>query len=562
MRNARGIVISAVIAGVISGACNTGMIALITLTLNGQGDPMTRLWVFIALCAVAPLARVASEMLLVQLGQRSIFELRMQLSRRILSVPLKQLEGVGPHRLTAALTDDVFAVTGALTFIPILCINIAVVIGCLIYLGMLSFDVFLVVFGFIILGIISYQLPIVAATRSLVQAREVEDSLYGNFRAMIEGIKELKMHGARRHAFLNDVLGDTAATFQRHNVKGMLIYTIASSWGQLLVFVVIGLVLFALPAVQTVTSLALTGYALTILYMMTPLQVILNTLPNMSRASVALNKIEQLNLSLAAFPAQDELAKQPAPAVAYPGLELVGVTHTYYLDVEERNFTLGPIDLRFGQGEVVFLVGGNGSGKTTLAKLLVGLYAPEAGEIRCADRAVTDETRAAYREYFSVVFSDFYLFESLLGIDRREIDTKARNYLKQLQLDHKVQVKGDALTTTQLSQGQRKRLALLTAYLEDRPVYLFDEWAADQDPLFKKVFYHQLLPELKARGKTVFVISHDDHYYFVADRIIKLDYGKVEYDRRTGDALAAAAEVPVGAAQAADAARVLQHDEV
>lgn len=554
MRNARGTVISAVVAGIISGACNTGMIALITLTLSEQGDPATRLWMFIALCAVAPLARVASEMLLVQLGQRSIFELRMQLSRRILSVPLKQLEEVGPHRLTAALTDDVFAVTGALTFIPILCINVAVVIGCLIYLGSLSLDVFLVVFGFIMLGIMSYQLPIVAATRSLVQAREVEDTLYGDFRAMIEGIKELKMHGARRRSFLNDVLSNTAATFQRHNVKGMLIYTLASSWGQLLVFVVIGLVLFVLPGIQTVTSLALTGYALTILYMMTPLQVILNTLPNVGRASVALDKIERLNLSLAAIPVQDETDERNALPVAYKGLELAGVTHTYYMDVEERNFTLGPIDLRFEQGEVVFLVGGNGSGKTTLAKLLIGLYAPEAGEIRCDGRPVTDEMRAAYREYFSVVFSDFYLFESLLGIEGQEVDTKARNYLKQLQLEHKVQVKDNALTTTRLSQGQRKRLALLTAYLEDRPVYLFDEWAADQDPLFKQIFYLQLLPELKARGKTVFVISHDDHYYFVADRIIKLDYGKVEYDQRNGDARVAVAGVPVGSARAVDTA--------
>jgi putative ATP-binding cassette transporter len=212
-------------------------------------------------------------------------------------------------------------------------------------------------------------------------------------------------------------------------------------------------------------------------------------------------------------------------------IELRGVTHTYHRERENSNFILGPVDLIVQPGELLFIIGGNGSGKTTLVKLLTGLYIPEEGEIRLNGQAVNDATREYYRRHFSVVFSDFYLFESLLGLDTRQIDKRARTYLSRLQLDHKVEVKNGVLSTTQLSQGQRKRLALLTAYLEDRPVYIFDEWAADQDPLFKEVFYLQLLPELKAQGKTVIVISHDDKYYQLADRIVKLDYGKVEYDR-------------------------------
>ncbi len=130
-----------------------------------------------------------------------------------------------------------------------------------------------------------------------------------------------------------------------------------------------------------------------------------------------------------------------------------------------------------------------------------------------------------------MVFSDFYLFEELLGLDDDNLDQKCSEYLQQLQLDHKVKVKNGQLSTTALSQGQRKRLALLTAYLEDRPIYLFDEWAADQDPIYKEIFYTKLLPELRDRGKTVLVISHDDRYFHLADRIIKLDYGKIDYDK-------------------------------
>jgi putative ATP-binding cassette transporter len=100
-------------------------------------------------------------------------------------------------------------------------------------------------------------------------------------------------------------------------------------------------------------------------------------------------------------------------------------------------------------------------------------------------------------------------------------------YLRYLALDQKVQVTEQRLSTTDLSQGQRRRLALLTAYLEDRPFYVFDEWAADQDPQYKEVFYTELLPELRARGKGVAIITHDDRYFHLGDRIIKLDEGKI-----------------------------------
>jgi putative ATP-binding cassette transporter len=153
---------------------------------------------------------------------------------------------------------------------------------------------------------------------------------------------------------------------------------------------------------------------------------------------------------------------------------------------------------------------------------------------------IDDTVRDGYRQLFSVVFTDFYLFDKLLGLEQQEIDSRAFDYLRMLQLDHKVQVEDGTLSTLDLSQGQRKRLALLTAFLEDRPVYLFDEWAADQDPQYKEVFYLKLLPELKARGKTVLVISHDDRYYHLGDRIVKLENGQLISDTPAMPAPAAA----------------------
>ncbi|MEN9207898.1 MAG: ATP-binding cassette domain-containing protein, partial [Gloeomargarita sp. GMQP_bins_14] len=183
----------------------------------------------------------------------------------------------------------------------------------------------------------------------------------------------------------------------------------------------------------------------------------------------------------------------------------------------------------FYPGEIVMIMGGNGSGKSTLAKLITGLYTPQSGQIIFDGVPVDAHNRYWYRQHFAVVFSDFYLFDSLLGIN--DDPTLAQQLLQKLQLDHKVRIENGRFSTIALSQGQRKRLALLVAYLEDRPIYLFDEWAADQDPRFKDFFYREFLPQLRTEGKTVLVISHDERYFACADRLIKLDYGQVEYDK-------------------------------
>jgi putative ATP-binding cassette transporter len=249
-----------------------------------------------------------------------------------------------------------------------------------------------------------------------------------------------------------------------------------------------------------------------------------NMLPNFGRADIALQKIENLGLSMGQHASEQEMVY--ALTRPWRRLELRKAIFTYRQEARDGDFTLGPIDFVLRPGEILFVVGGNGSGKSTLAKLAVGLYSPDGGEIRLDEQPINDENREWYRQHFSVIFSDFYLFEDLLGLESPSLDQRARDYLCLLQLEHKVQVQNGGLSTTSLSQGQRRRLALLTAYLEDRPIYVFDEWAADQDPQYKEVFYTQLLPELKARGKGVIVITHDDRYFHLADRIFKLEYGK------------------------------------
>jgi putative pyoverdin transport system ATP-binding/permease protein len=388
----------------------------------------------------------------------------------------------------------------------------------------------LLVLAFLGLAIAGFRFLMAGAPRQMFLARGFQDSLFGHFRAVTQGTKELKLHRNRRSRFLSNMLELTASSQRRHMMNAAKYYATASGWGNFMFFCVIGFMLLVLPHVATLNAAALTGAVLIILYIVAPLDVLSSLLPALGSADAALKKVESLGLSLQASASEKEAPVGFLPGAKWTSIELEGVTHSYRCDNSLSDFTLGPIDLRIKPGELVFVTGGNGSGKTTLAKLIAGLYVPESGCICLNGEPVTDASRDEYRQYFSMVFTDFFLFDTLLGLEAPAIDHKAQEYLAKLELDHKVTIQEGTLSSTDLSQGQRKRLALLTAYLEDRPIYIFDEWAADQDPQFKKIFYQHLLPELKARGKTVLAITHDDHFYSLADRIIKLDYGKLDVE--------------------------------
>ncbi len=522
----------AILTGLISGGSSAMLISLINRAISDNSNA-SLVWYFAGLAILALLSGFVSQFLLIYLSQEAVYNLRLSLSRGILSTPLRNLEELGANRLLATLTDDVGTLSNTIFLIPFLCVDIAVVVGCLTYLSTLSGAVFAVVFAFLAVTIGTIQLLLSKMRKFFDLAREEQDILFKHFRSITDGIKELKLHSLRRQEFFTEELQVSADASRDYNVTALNTGAVAIGVGQLLFFMLMGLLLFVLPKFVPVSTPVLSAYILTSTYLMSPFQNILQRLPAIFRANTSVEKIEKMGLALASQTEINSVAKRVETA-DWQTLELKGTTHRYPGEKEDSNFILGELNLKFHPGELVFIIGGNGSGKSTLAKLLAGLYIPESGDILLDGKPITDENREWYRQHFSVIFSDFYLFERLLGMTNHDLDQQAAEYLREFHLENKVEVKDGILSTTALSQGQRKRLALLTAYLEDRPIYLFDEWASDQDPFFRDIFYKQLLPELKRRGKTVFVISHDDRYFNIADRAIKLDYGKIEYDRHTG----------------------------
>lgn len=525
----------AVFTGLVSGGTTARLIALINRAISDgfqSSNTFSDLaWQFPTLALIVVVNSIISQVLLINLSQEAVYQLRLRLSRGILSSQLRHLEKLGTSRLLATLTEDVATLTSTVYAIPFICVDIAIIAGCLLYLSFLSSTVFTFTVGFVMIAVGSIQLLINRAQGFLIKARDEQDRLLKHFRAITEGIKELKLHSARRQEFFDSELQHSAAVCRDQNSAALLTFSISTGVGNLLFFILVGLLLFVLPQVAAISPGILSAYILTVTYLMLPMQSILDKLQALSKATVALQKIERMGLVLAGNKENYLEANQKIDTKTFSKIELKQVVHAYPGEDKESRFSLGPVDLSFKPGEVVFIVGGNGSGKSTLAKLITGLYIPEAGEILLNDKAIADDNREWYRQHFSVIFSDYYLFEKLLGMGKPALDEQAQEYLRQLKIEHKVTIENGKLSTTELSQGQRKRLALLTAYLENRPIYLFDEWASDQDPMFRDIFYKEILANLKKRNKTVLVISHDDHYFHLADRIIKLDYGKIEYDK-------------------------------
>lgn len=537
-RTAGGVMVLTGITAMVSGACNAGLIAVVNAKLNAAGAASLAIVAcFAALALGKVLTSFASQVMLARFSQDIIARLRQDLVRKILAVPLRHLEQIGAPRVMVALTEDVMNISAALLAIPTFAMNSAILMGGAVYLGYLSWRVLLAAMVFIMFGALIYRMLFGRAFHSLRSAREEEDKLFGQFRALTEGIKELKLHRHRRSVFSSRNIKDTTAAYSRHNVAAETNFIMAQNWNQLLFITLIGLILFVLPAFEPLSAHALTGYVVTTLYLMGPLAGLMSSMSVFGRANVALEKVEKLGVSLASQPSEEFSNQPPENESGFERLKLVQVTHSYHHEKEDKNFMIGPVNLEFCPGELVFLVGGNGSGKSTLAKIITGLYPPETGAIYLDGQPVTDRNRDDYRQLFSGVFADFYLFENLIGLDTTNLDEQARSFLVQLHLQHKVKIKNGVFSTTSLSSGQRKRLALLTAYLEDRPFYLFDEWASDQDPLFKEIFYTQLLPKLKARGKTVLVITHDDKYFHLADRLLKLADGKLVLQKNEPEVL-------------------------
>jgi putative ATP-binding cassette transporter len=439
-----------------------------------------------------------------------IHKLRTRLMDQVRHSELLPLEAIGRAEIVAAITKETTALTQASNSLAFAGQGAILILFIGVYVAFLS--LLALVLGVLIVGIASALFHsrsrhLAAATR---EASEWENRLFYRLMDLLDGFKEVRLNRPRSDDLYADIVevSRTAANIKIRTQAETFrrIFLLQSS-----LYAMLGAIVFVVPVLSATlggASIAKTVTAL--VFILGTCFGLVNTIPILTAANNAADNIERLEARLLATLAAAKISTLE-PARRFERIEVRGVVFSYVERSTEKVFTVGPVDFTLRSGELVFITGGNGSGKSTFVKVLASLYKPDAGEMTFDGVLVTDNTREAYRQLISAIFVDYHLFQRLYGIpdpDPLEVD----RLLAQFRLLDKTRLAGGEFNTVDLSTGQRKRLALIVSLLEKRPILLLDEWAADQDPEFRRKFYFELLPELHRAGVTVVVVSHDDRY--------------------------------------------------
>lgn len=520
-----------------SAALGIGLIAFINVRLIEMVDTsLSVLPEFLGLLLLLMAVTLGSQLALTMLGHHFVFRLRSEFIKRILDTQVERVEQLGSASLLAGLTSDVRAITIAFVRLPELVQGIILTFGSVAYLAWLSSKMLAVTALWIVITIWGGFMLVSRVYKHMAVLRETEDKLYNDYQTVLEGRKELTLNRERAEHIFNHLYIPDAREYRHHIIRADTFHLSAVNWSNIMMLGAIGLVFWMANGLGWADTNVAATYSLTLLFLRTPLLSAVGALPTLLSAQVAFNKLKKFDLApfKAEFP-------RPQAFPNWQTLELRNVTFRY----QDSAFSVGPVNLTIRRGELLFLIGGNGSGKSTLAMLLTGLYQPQSGEILLDGKALSAEKPEDYRKLFSAVFTDVWLFDRLLGPEGQQANPAlVEKWLAQLQMSHKLELQDGKILNLKLSKGQKKRVALLLALAEERDIILLDEWAADQDPHFRREFYQVLLPLMQEMGKTIFAISHDDHYFIHADRLLEMRDGKLseltgeERDAASRDAVA------------------------
>jgi putative ATP-binding cassette transporter len=509
-----------------SGLLSVGVIAFVNQRMISTHEGLgTALWQFGLLLLLLLTLASAASLSLTALGHRFVYGLRRVMVKRLLDTDIERIESIGGAKIYASLSSDIRGVTMAFVQLPDLIYGSVLSVAAFSYLAWLSPSLFAATLSWMSFTLGIGWLLVGKLNAHIRGLRESEDKLYQSYQAVIDGRKELTLNRDRARRLYEETFDVSAQRYREHFTLADRYHGLASNWANIMVLGTIGLAFYLANGLGWAPTEVAATYALTVLFMRTPLVLAVAAIPAQITGRVALDKVE--SLALAAHNASFEVAPSHI-AGHWQTLELRDVEYHYPAQGDEPGFDVGPLNLTLRRGETVFMMGGNGSGKSSFARLFSGLYRPSAGTILIDGQVIAHEDWLAYRQLFASVFTDFHLFSQLLGPDGSDADTAPiEHWLDQLHMRHKVQIGNGHLLDTRFSQGQRKRLALLLAVLEKRDILLLDEWAADQDPLFRRFFYREMLPMLKDAGLTVVAISHDDQYFDLADRLLKMESGQL-----------------------------------
>lgn len=457
--------------------------------------------------------------------QRLIYRFRLNIVSLVLKSDLSLFKTLSKNEIQTTISRDTQMVSQAIVTIISIGQSTAIVFFSLIYLAFLSWIASILMLVFLLTTLAIFLQVEKKATADLRASFIEESNTFDYVAQFLAGFQEIKMGSERAKSFIEDLV--LSAKVSRDSRERSLI-TLGNTFSylQIILYVAVGMLIFVVPILSDNFSEVVLKVATTSLFMVGSFQGVFTSLPMIVQAEASAKQLISLKTILETSEDKVIAAGAPANYSNIQQLTLHGITYEYLELDKKRNFDLGPITVKFEAGKTYFIRGQNGSGKTTLIRVLLGLYQPSNGYITIDNQLVKQPTCSGYRDLFAVVFSDFFLFKKLYGIPQTKIAEGAA-LIKMFQLEDKVSILDNQFDTVNLSTGQRKRLALLEALMEDKQFIVLDEWAADQDPEFRKYFYQVIIPYIKGLGKTIIAISHDDKYFDSADEIITIQKGKL-----------------------------------
>ena len=522
------------ILAVFSGLLSTLLIALIIGSASsispGRLD-LLNLAKFSLCLAAYVFSRRYIQMHTTALAERIVMKTRLRVLDKIRHSNLLQYEHVGRAQITTVLNECALTLSTSAGFLATGFSSAVMLAFATCYVAYLSIRAFLLTLGLVVLGCIWYTSTRKKLDSQLRKSTEKESEFFGVANHILDGFKEAKMNRNRSDDLYENHIAKIAADAQQLKLETSQYFVWMSVIGQNFLYLLLAFLIFVFPAFGDKDVQNVAQVATAVIFIMGPLGEVVGSVPLLMRSNSAIITIKELEATLDSgeFDRDGVDPSRLARFRSFGEISFHDVSFAYEHRPTNGAFRLGPLDLSVKANELLFIIGGNGTGKSTLLKLIAGLYKSQGGSITVDGETIYDEDLPAYRGLFSIIFTDFHLFDRLYGledVDREVVD----KLLVEMHLQDVTGVEDSRFKRIDLSTGQKKRLALIVALLEQRPILVFDEVAADQDPQFRKYFYEVLLHRLQSEGKTIVAVTHDDHYFHVADRTLKMEDGRfVEY---------------------------------
>lgn len=520
--------------GIINSLVFGSIMVFINNVIAGVGLPFALLpqsWLYGLLLLVSFILNKTFQTCIARLTNSIVYEYESAVIDKLRVSTFESFEKLGAQRVYTAIQDTRLLAQLPSNFVN--AVNSVVIIFCgVAYMCWLSWKGGALILLFMTLLLIFYLARNSAIEKQLNQVRDLQNDYHRYLRDFLNGFREIKMSLQRNNNIYEHYLKHTLHRARVLNDRTSIRYLINELTGNYSWYIVLGLILFIMPQVLTIPAARITAFVVTILYIMGPLATLISSFPFFTRLKIAVERIEGLEREIDTYP-QYDLEKE---TVSFPenfrDIVFNNVGYEYKDAGGKPLFEVGPFNLSIRKGEVIFITGGNGSGKSTFINLLTGIYMPTQGNLLYNGQQLVMNSYPWYSNRLSAIFTGAYLFnENYDGFDLEEDNRVLQKYIRMMELESIVRFDSARKTIdNKLSMGQRKRLALIYALMENRDVIVLDEWAAEQDPVFRAYFYEQIIPVLKQMKKTVIAVTHDDKYYGQADRILHFDYGRVIKD--------------------------------